>query len=257
MRADLDLAQEAARRAAAIVRDHFGTTTRAELKARFNPVTDADKEAEDAIVELLRRERPDDGILAEEGSGSASAGRRWIIDPLDGTVNFVHRIPHLAVSVSLFEDDEPIVAVTLDPFRDEEFTAAAEGGTRLNGDPIHVSGATDLATAVVATGFGYDHDVRADAYATTLGAVLRKVNGLRRMGSAVLDSAWVAAGRYDGYWETGLAPWDTAAGILLVREAGGRVTDEHGSPSRPEGSFVVAANPHLQETLRAIIASSL
>lgn len=254
---DLDLALEAARRGGAVVARRFGGPTEAELKARFNPVTAADREAEAEIVGLIRTERPNDSILAEEGSGTAAGGRRWIVDPLDGTVNFVHGIPHIGVSVALYEGTTPLVAVALDPLRDEVFTAASGSGAMLDGSPIRVSATRDPSLAVIATGFPYDHDRHAERYAATLGAVLARVNGIRRMGSAVLDLAWVAAGRYDGYWEFGLAPWDSAAGILLVGEAGGTVTDHKGSPSTPYAPSVVAANRALHDELLQTVAATL
>lgn len=254
---DLDLALLAARAGAAIVADAFGTATETELKGRFDPVTVVDRAAERAIVDIVRVERPDDGILAEEGSGSATRGRRWIIDPLDGTVNFVHGIPHVGVSVALYKDDAPLVGVTIDPLRAEEYVAVAGGGATLNGSPITTSATIDPERAVIATGFPYDHDVHADALARTLGAVLARVNGLRRMGSATLDLAWVAAGRYEGYWELNVSPWDIAAGILLVREAGGTVTTPAGGPAAPDQREIVAANPHLHEVLRSTVAATL
>ncbi len=253
---DLILARNAARTGAAIVRTHFGRTGEAEFKRKFDPVTAADRESEDAIVGMLGDARPEYGILAEEGSGAAARGRRWIVDPLDGTVNFVHGIPQLGVSVALYEDAEPLLAVTIDVLRDEEFVAVAGRGATLNGAPIAVSAVPDLGSAVVATGFPYDHDQKASQLAATVEAVLGHVNGLRRMGAAVLDCAWVAAGRYDAYWEYDLAPWDLAAGILLVREAGGIVTHPDGSPATPEARSVLAANPLVHGDLQRTVAGS-
>lgn len=254
---DVELCMAAAVAGGAIVADHFGRTTDAELKGKFNPVTAADHAAETTIVDLIRSERPGDGILAEEGSGAASSGRRWIIDPLDGTVNFVHRIPHVGVSVALYEGTNPLVGVIVDPMRNEEFVAVLGKGATLNGEPIAVSATSELDRAVIATGFPYDHDRTAAQLGATLTAVLEQVNGIRRMGAAALDLAWVAAGRYDGYWELDVAPWDVAAGILLVTEAGGVVTDPEGAPSTPEMSAAVATNGALAEDLRLIVAATL
>ena len=160
------------------MRERFGKTAEADLKRRFDPVTEADHESERVITEILRAERPDHGILAEEGGG-ADGGVRWIVDPLDSTVNFVHGIPQLGVAVALYDEDEPLLAVTIDVIRGEEFVATAGGGATLNGRRITVSDRTDPATAVLGTGFPYDHDQRADQLAGTIGAMLRHVNGLR------------------------------------------------------------------------------
>ncbi len=254
---DLAVAVAAARAGGDVVRRAFGHDTATRFKGRFDPVTDVDRRSERAVLDVLRRERPADAILSEEGGGHGATPRRWIVDPLDGTVNFVHSIPHVSVSVGLYESDEPLVGVVLDPLRDELFTAVRGRGAHRNGTPLAVAATTTLERAVVVTGFPYDHGSHAAAYARTLGAVLEHVNGLRRFGSAALDLAWVAAGRFDGYWELALAPWDQAAGILLVREAGGRVTGVDGEDSVPETRTVLATNGTLHEPLRRLVAGSL
>ena len=254
---DLTLAINAAERGAALVRSYFGRTPEAELKRRNDPVTVADRESEEVILELIRMERPDDAIVAEESGGSARVGRRWLIDPLDGTVNFVHGIPHVSVAVGLYDGDVPLAAAIADPLRMEVFAAAAGEGATLNGSPMEVSRTDRLDQSVVVTGFPYDHHEHPDAYAAAVAAALAHVNGLRRLGSAALDLAWVAAGRFDAYWEYDLAPWDIAAGTLLVREAGGVVTDVGGHPAVPEGRHVVAGNPTLHGPLLAIVGEHL
>ena len=254
---DLELALAAAEAGAAILAERFGDGVRAHFKGRFDPVTEVDEAAEAAVLEVLRARRPDDALLAEESGGRVGASRTWIVDPLDGTVNFVHGIPQIAVSVALWNGDEPIVGVIVDPLRGERFAAAAGRGATLNDVPIRVSRVDRLEGSVVATGFPYDHGLHADAYARTLGAVLGRVNGIRRFGSAALDLAWVAAGRFDAYFELGVAPWDQAAGILLVREAGGTVTDVDGTPSIPATRLVVASNGLLHEELRRTVADHL
>ncbi len=254
---DTELAIAAAEIGASIVRESFGPSHRADLKGRFDPVTEVDRRSEAAIVEYLAAQRPADGIIAEEGTGRASPGRHWLVDPLDGTVNFVHGIPQVAVSVALYDGTEPLAGAIVDPLRDEVFAVSAGAGATLNGVTITVSAVDDLSRAVVVTGFPYDHDRYASAYTRTLTAVLEQANGVRRLGSAALDMAWLAAGRFDGYWEYSLAPWDTAAGILLVREAGGIVSDGHGEPFVPGGPHVVAANPQLHERLLALVAATL
>lgn len=250
---DLELATAAAATGAAIVRNGFGAHRITEQKGRLDPVTEVDRASEEAIVDLITTHRPDDGILGEEGAARASTGRRWIIDPLDGTVNFIHGIPHVAVSIALYDGDEALVGVVHDAMRDEVFVALQGAGASCNGEPMTVSAVTDSHRAVVVTGFPYDHDRHAAAYGRVVTGVLAEVNGLRRLGSAALDFAWLAAGRFDGYWEYSLGAWDMAAGALLVTEAGGVVTDIHGKPFTIGGRHFVAANPHLHEPLRSII----
>lgn len=244
---DFGLATHLARTAGEVLSLHFAGTTTVDLKRKFDPVTEADRAAEEAIVTELRAHRPDDGVLAEEGSGAASDGRRWIVDPLDGTVNFVHRIPQISVSIALYDGDEPLVGVVFDPLRDELFAAERGRGATLNGDPIRVSAVTDPSSAVVALGFPYDHDTRATHYAAAVERALRTVNGIRRMGSAALDMAYVACGRFDGYWEFHVETWDMAAGALIIGEAGGRVTDLAGEERRPGPGPIVASNALLHD----------
>ncbi len=255
---DLALARAAAAAGAAVVLDGFGRHTTTTYKAADDPVTEVDQAAEDEIVSLIRRHRPEDEFLAEEaGSSAASARRRWIIDPLDGTVNFVNGIPHVAVSVALYEDGRPAVGVVRDVLGDEEFVAERGRGASLGGRPIRVSAKHDLGSAVIATGFPYDHKANPRAYTDWLAGVLAEVQGIRRFGAAALDFAWVAAGRFDGFYETGLAPWDIAAGALLIAEAGGTVTDQHGGPFRPDNPTIVASNGHIHEALQAAVAAHL
>jgi len=252
---DLHLAIEAARAGGDIIRRFFGASPDPSYKGKFDPVTAVDKASEEAIVETIRTQHPTDGFLAEEGGGAVAPGRHWIIDPLDGTVNFVHGIPHVAVSIALYDGNHAVLGVVYDPLRDEMFTAVDGEGARLNGHVIAVSGEADLERSVVATGFPYDHDRHADELTVVVREVLRKVNGVRRFGSAALDLAWVAAGRYEGYWELGIAPWDGAAGMLLVREAGGRVTDPFDRESNPFMGLVVSSNRLIHDELRTIIES--
>jgi myo-inositol-1(or 4)-monophosphatase len=214
-----------------------------------DPVSDADRAAEDAIGELLAAERPDDGLLAEEGSrADASSGRRWVVDPLDGTVNFLYGIPAWCVSVALQDEDGAAVGVVHDPLREETFRATRGGGSSLNGAPLHVRERDDLSRALVATGFGYDRE-RREMQAEVLRRVLPRVRDIRRAGAAALDFSWLAAGRLDGYWERGLSAWDWAAGRLLVEEAGGAVVE---LPGEPLG--LVAANPALLPELVELVS---
>ena len=252
---DLHLAIEAAKAGGDIVARYFGAPPDAEYKGKFDPVTAVDRASEEAILGLIRTHRPDDEILAEESGGTAHPGRHWIVDPLDGTVNFVHSIPHVSVSIALYDGDDAVVAVVYDPLKDELFSAASGEGARLNGHVITVSDQHDLEKSVIATGFPYNHDEIADELAVVVREMLRNANGIRRMGSAALDLAWVAAGRYEGYWELGIAPWDGAAGMLLVREAGGVVTDPFGRDSTPFMGLVVSSNGHIHDRFRSVVES--
>ena len=254
---DLELAVGAARAGGAILRDGFDRGVTAHYKRRFDPVTEIDHASEAAVLSIISEHRPDDAILAEESGSTTPRERTWIVDPLDGTVNFVHGIPHVAVSVGLWESDQPLAGVIYDPLRDECFSAAVGQGAHLNGSRISVSETDNLDRSVTATGFPYDHGEYADEYAAVLGAVLSSVNGIRRFGSAALDLAWVAAGRYEAYWELGLQPWDQAAGILIVREAGGRVTDFTGKDSLPATPMVLSSNGLVHDALRTILETAL
>jgi myo-inositol-1(or 4)-monophosphatase len=212
-------------------------------------VSDADREAEQAIVGLLQAERPDDGVLGEEGAAeSADSGRRWVVDPLDGTTNYLYGFPAFAVSVAVEDAGGGLAGVVLDPIRDELFAAERGNGATLNGEPIRVRDGAPLERALIATGFGYDAERRA-RQAEVLRQVLPAVRDVRRAGAAALDLAWLAAGRLDGYWERGLHPWDWAAGRLIVTEAGGEVRD---LPGEPHG--LVAAEPALIGPLADLVS---
>jgi myo-inositol-1(or 4)-monophosphatase len=255
---DLDLAIEAARAGAGVVLGRFGSPGTADYKADDSPVTAVDRDAETAVLGVITRARPDDAILSEEGAGTAGAGvgRRWIVDPLDGTVNFMNGIPQVSVSVALYDGDEPLAGVVKDVVTGEEFRAVKGGGAMLNGSPMNVSTRSDLHTAVVATGFPYDHRARADELVTVAAAVLGRVQGIRRFGSAALDLAWTAAGRFDGYFELSVSPWDIAAGLLLVTEAGGLATNVDGFAAVPGTNEIVAAGPAIHDELRSIVAGA-
>jgi myo-inositol-1(or 4)-monophosphatase len=212
-------------------------------------VSDADREAEEVIASLLSAERPEDGLLAEEGSARQGAGgRRWIVDPLDGTINYLYRLPAWCVSVALEDAEGPAVGAIFHPLRDELFAATRGGGCTANGAPVRVRGRERLDMALVATGFSYEPERRAEQ-AELVRRVLPRVRDIRRAGAAALDLAWVAAGRLDGYYERGLKPWDWAAGRLLVTEAGGATEEMRGEPMG-----LVAANPALLPALAELVA---
>jgi myo-inositol-1(or 4)-monophosphatase len=248
------VALKAARAGASVVRHAFGSNLDTLFKGDADPVTEIDHASEEHILNVLRHNFPDDSILAEESGGTGwDKGRVWLVDPLDGTVNFIHAIPHVSVSVALWNDGSPAVAVVIDVIRGEELTASEGGGAFSGANPMVVSPQPDLSHSLVATGFAYDRNVHGRAYAENMGHVLTRTQGIRRFGSAALDFGWVAAGRYEGYWEFGLKPWDAAAGILLVTEAGGRVTNHRGDAYRLGEPGVVASNGLVHDALVAAV----
>lgn len=256
MNADLDIALECAAVAGRIVADGFRAAAATTYKtSAVDPVTEFDRAAEDAIRSLLAEHRPEDHILGEEGGGSGwQEGRVWIVDPLDGTVNFVHGVPQVAVSVALWDGGRPMVGVVRDAIGGEVFSAAVGQGAWLDSEPIRVSQTTDMVRALVGTGFPYDRRERAAELVEVMGRVLAEAQGIRRIGSAALDLCWVAAGRFDAYWEYRLKPWDTAAGELIVTEAGGTVTGLGGEQYVPDGPGILATNGHLHSRMLEVLA---
>lgn len=249
----LDLALEAARRAGTLLLERFAAEpTGVRTKSTSTDVvSDADTAAERAIFETISPLRPDDGWVGEEGtSAESSTGVTWVVDPLDATVNYLFRIPVWCVSIAAEDERGPLAGVIYDPNRDETFTATRGGGAFLNGEPIRVSRRTDLATALVATGFEYDRELRS-LQARVVTEVIPAVRDIRRAGSAALDLASVACGRVDGYYESSTERWDRAAGTLLVEEAGGVVTDLANPTGESTG--VVAAGPGIHAALDALV----
>jgi myo-inositol-1(or 4)-monophosphatase len=233
-----------------------------EMKGDVDPVTQVDRDAETAIRSVIGSHFPDDHVLGEEGGGDDwRHGRVWIVDPLDGTVNFVHRLPQVAVSVALWSDGRPLVGVIVDVARNDEFVAVAGEGATMNGETIHVSETTTLDRSLVSTGFPYDRREHAGAYLKVMEQVMKASQGTRRLGAAALDLAWLAAGRYDAYWEhggpQGIKPWDVAAGMLLVTEAGGTYTNESGGLFQLEAKAHVASNGKVHDELRTIVANTM
>ncbi len=228
-------------------------------KAENDFVTEIDRSAEREIIHQLRKAYPDHQILAEESGASGettrSGGFRWIIDPLDGTTNFLHGIPHFAVSIACMRDGRLEHAVILDPIRREEFTATRGAGAQLNGRRIRVSTRTGLREAVLGTGIPFREPTIAQlpAYLRTLEHFATRSAGIRRAGAAALDLAYVAAGRLDGFWEIGLQPWDMAAGALLIQEAGGLVSDFDGNNDWLNSGQIVAANPKCLKAMLQVI----
>jgi len=258
------IAEAAARAGATVIRDRLDKAHTVETKGTNDFVTEADKAAQDAIVQVLRRSFPNDSILAEEqadsdGSIADFSGRRWIIDPIDGTTNFMHRIPPFAVSIALQQDDAIVAGVVFDVPHDKLYAAVQGGGATCNGAPLAVNEATTLSEAVVATGFPYRRFAHTEVLLDVVGALLMKARGVRRHGAASIDLVRVAEGAYGAYYETGLKPWDVAAGALVVREAGGRVSTIEGAEGLHPlfDAQVVATNRGLHATMQDALAPLL
>ncbi len=249
----LELAVDAAHAAGRILMEHFGRLRPSDISSkgvRRDLVTAADVASERELVARLRAARPLHRIEAEEEVRDArvedeSTELRWFLDPLDGTINFVHQLPAFAVSMGLMHGRTPLVGVVYAPRLDETFAARRGGGATLNGRPIAVSRCATLADAILATGFPYRRSELSHDNLANFGSFFHEVRGIRRMGSAALDLAYVAAGRLDGFWELHLAPHDVAAGALLVREAGGVVSDADAGENWLRGGHIVAAPPAL------------
>lgn len=259
---DVWVAVRAARAGADIVQTGFFHPLDTEMKSAVDPVTQVDRDAEDAIRAVIGAHFPDDAILGEEGGGGDwRHGRVWIVDPLDGTVNYVHRVPQVAVSIALWEDGVPLVGVIVDVARNGEYVAVAGEGATRNGESIHVSETPTLDQSLVATGFPYDRRQHAGAYLRVVEEVMLNSQGTRRLGAAALDLAWVATGQYDAYWEhggeNGVKPWDVAAGILLITEAGGTYTNELGEINQLQAKAHVATNGKVHDELRSIVARTM
>jgi len=222
-------------------------------KARHDYVTEIDKSSEVQIVREIKRYHPDHAFLGEEGGAQGKSDYVWIIDPLDGTSNYLHGLPHFAISIALQVKGRTEHAVVYDPMRDEMFSASRGGGAHLNNTRIRVSARLSLDSAIVATAFPFRQRGMMSVYTGIFSDVFKKIEDIRRNGAAALDLAWVAAGRMDAYFEIGLKPWDVAAGALLVREAGGVVTDFDGNDAVEESHSVLAAPFKLMTPLRKMI----
>jgi myo-inositol-1(or 4)-monophosphatase len=248
---DLELAERAAGAAGEVLLGYYGREPEGLdwKSSETDLVSDADREAERAIRELLQDERPDDGLLAEEGSQSdGDSGRRWIVDPLDGTINFLYGFPAWAVSIALEDSDGLAVGVVHSPVHRETFSATRGEGARLGDRKLRVRGRSELSRAMVATGFSYEPERRAEQ-AEVMRRLLPRARDIRRAGAAALDLAWVAAGRLDAFYERGLKAWDLAAGQLLVEEAGGTVLALHGTPP----GVIAAASRELLDDLAELV----
>lgn len=245
---ELEVAVAAARKAAEKIReyDQNRSSLHVRSKEKYDLVTDADVASELLIRQIISDAFPQDQILGEEGSAEElTVGRRWIVDPIDGTTNFAHGFPPYCVSIALYDDAEPLVGVVLEVSRDELFTAVKGIGTQLNGKPVTVSPTSDPSRALIGTGFPVQEGIDYTSLLRLAYKILSDTEGLRRPGSAAYDLCCVAAGRLDAFYEINLKPWDLAAGALLVKEAGGVVTDFRGGESWLHGRRIIAGNSYM------------
>ena len=254
---ELTAAIEAVLAGGEIVRRYHGGTFEISFKGEVDLVTEADKESEQKIVSILRKRIPGVAVLAEEsGVSEGTAGRRFIVDPLDGTTNFAHGYPFFAVSIGFEQDGEIHAGVVYDPLREELFVAQKGEGAYLNGKKLRVSPAGGLRNSLLVTGFPYDLKQDLTGNLLLFTRFMGEARAIRRDGSAALDLCYVAAGRVDGFWEEKLGPWDTAAGSLVVMEAGGRVTDFSGRAFSCYGKDVLASNGVLHDEMLRVIKDS-
>jgi len=227
-------------------------------KSKNDFVTEIDKQSEKIIIEAIRKTYPNHAILAEESGEIAGAAEvTWIIDPLDGTTNFIHGFPHFCISIAIKNKDRVDHGLIFDPIRQETFTASRGGGAQLNNKRMRVSQRTSLQNALLGTGFPHRGTEHFQIYIKTLQTLMQQASGIRRAGAAALDLAYVAAGRLDGFWEMGLGPWDMAAGALMIQEAGGMASDFHGGEDYLNSGKIIAANPKVFKPLLQSIRASL
>ena len=259
----LNIAVRAARKAGNIIArsvDRIDTLT-VDEKSDNDFVTEIDRQAEHSIIQTIHKAYPDHAILAEESGSQSGNEYEWVIDPLDGTTNFVHGFPQFAVSIAVRKQGRLEQAVVYDPMRQELFTASRGNGATLNDRRIRVTNRADLTGALIGTGFPFKQQQHLDTYLATFKALFPMTAGLRRAGSAALDLAYVAAGRLDGFWEIGLSEWDIAAGVLMIQEAGGLVSDFSGGNEFMSTGNLIAANPkvfkHMHQQIRPHLSPEL
>lgn len=256
----LNVMTRAADKAARGLKRDFGEVEQLQVsqKGPADFVSNADIKAEKVLREELSKARPAFGFLLEEGGTvkGTDPDHRWIIDPLDGTTNFLHGLPHFAISIGLEKNGEIIAGVIYDPIKEEMFCAEKGGGAFLNDRRIRVSGRKNLHEALIGTGIPFRGHGDGDRFNRQLSLMMRETAGVRRWGAAALDLAYVAAGRLDGFWEEGLSPWDIAAGLLLVRESGGYLSDLKGGQSMMESGAILATNNLLHAPLQSLLTNA-
>ena len=260
MHALLNVAVMAARRAGAVLGRNFNKRDKltVEKKGHNDYVTSADLAAEKAIIDVIHKHYPDHAILAEESGVQGDSDHVWIIDPLDGTTNYLHGFPVFGISIALQIEGRLEHAVVYEPMREELFTASRGAGAQLDGHKIRVSGNKDLERSLIGTGFPYRQaDEELEPYLAMLAKVIKNTSGVRRPGSAALDLCSVACGRLDAFWETGLKSWDLAAGTLIIREAGGIVSALDGAENHMETGHVLTGSPRIYRGLAKLCASEI
>ncbi len=255
----LDVARDAAQRAGAFVMQYFGKLGKDQIrqKSRNDFISFVDENSEKLIVETIHKAYPQHDILAEEfGEIKQESPYQWIIDPLDGTTNFISGIPVFGISIAVRHNRESVLGIVYDPVREELFHAVRGEGAFCNGEPVRVTDTAELSGSLIATGFPFKSKDVLSEYLDVFESIFRESIGARRMGAAAIDLAYVAAGRFDGFWELGLKPWDMAAGTVLIEEAGGSVTDFWNKPYYLNNSYIIASNgiihSELSEKIQAV-----
>ncbi len=252
----VELAVQAARDAGKIQLDAFDKTHTIDFKGETNLVTEVDRTCEETIHAVLSDAFPSHDFLMEESiTPRTDSAFLWVVDPLDGTTNYTHRYPHFCCSIALQHEGQTVLGVVYDPVRGDLFATVAGGGAFLNGGRIHTSGESDLIRCLIATGFPNEIRTARDKNLRKFARMLLLVRSVRRSGSAALDLCYIAAGRLDGYWVLTLSPWDAAAGVLMVQEAGGAVTDLDGKPPHLHTKAFVASNGKIQDKLLALLSA--
>jgi len=250
-----DVAVAAAARAGNVLCDYWGKTHHVEKKGAIDLVTEADLASEEAICQIIKTAFPNHTIVAEERGVTLGTDQyEWIIDPLDGTTNYAHHLPEFCVSIAVAQKGDMVFGLILSPVMGELFCAVRGEGATFNGRPIHISKTKTVAESLLVTGFPYDLPPVIRVLMLRLERCILAAQGVRRLGSAALDLCYVACGRFDGFWEQNLAPWDTAAGMIIVQEAGGKVTDFSNEPFRIEKDEILATNGHIHEEMRRILS---
>lgn len=249
--------EKALREAGALVKRAIERRIQIQYKSPVSLVTEIDKKAERVIIDIIRRQFPDHSILAEESEPQGHSSCKWLVDPIDGTTNFAHRLPIACISIAFEEKGVVKVGGVWNPFQDEWFWAELGKGATLNGKRIRVSRTKALKESLLVTGFPYDRRERARYYLNFMEAFMTRTQGIRRLGSAALDLCYVACGRFDGYWEFKLRPWDVAAGCLIARESGARLSDFRGRPMNIYGDQTLASNDHIHGEMLKVIQKHL
>ena len=254
---EMETARSAATEAGRILKELYGNISSINKKGKIDLVTEADLASEKAVIDVVSHDFPDDMILAEEsGETGRKSGRMWIVDPLDGTTNFAHSFPFFGVSIALQVKNEIAAGVVFNPVLDEFFEAEKGKGAFLNKNEIRVSDKVSMKDSLIGTGFPYDVYEDPEPVLNYLKKVIVEAQGIRRAGAAAVDLCYVAAGRLDGFWEQGLKPWDTAAGSLIVQEAGGLISDFNGNPYNPYVKTILASTPGIHAKMVEVLKSA-